>query len=178
MPTPQPSRRIPVIPADPGWLFLVPGLALVAATVLIPAYDDLSFAELERDKLRVVEQHAAKRLENYSLYLDALLRADEGLALTLAATHLNLAPADRAIIALPGEGTSASLNPFPALEPPPPRMPVRVVPDTILQRWSTNERTRLWALASGAMCVLLGLLPPTTRRSRPRYERAAPAADG
>lgn len=158
------QRRVPVIPADPGWLFLVPGLALVAATVLIPAYDDLSFAELERDKLRAVERHAAQRLENYSLYLDALNRGDEGLALALAATHLNLAPADREIISLPGEGASASLNPFPALEPPPPRMPERAVPDTILQRWSTDERTRLWVLASGAMCVLLGLLPPTTRR--------------
>jgi len=159
----QPSRRVPLIPLDAGWLFLLPGIALVAATVLIPAFDDLGAAQLERDKLRVVENHAQRRLENYSLYLDALRRADEDLTLSLAATHLNLAPVDRTVIVMPDQAR-ASLNPYPALEPPSPRMPTRVTPDTVLQRWATHERARLWLLASGAMCILLGLLPPTARR--------------
>ena len=163
MPRADHTPRTPLIPLDVGWLFLLPGIAIVAATVLIPAFDDLSAAQLERDKLRVVEQHAQRRLENYSIYLDAVRRADEDLALSLAATHLNLAPADREVIVMPGQ-SRASLNPFPALEPPAPRMPERIVPDTRLQRWSTNERARLWLLASGAMCIFLGLLPPTTRR--------------
>lgn len=147
---------------DPGWLFLLPGLAILAATVMIPAGNDLDEARLAREKALVAEAHSAKRLENYTTYLDALRRGDEPLALALAATHLNLAPEGRTVLAMPDERSDA--NPFPALEPGPPPQVTLLIPDTVLQRWTNDDRTRLWLTAGGAMCVLIGLLPPTTRR--------------
>lgn len=147
---------------DPGWLFLLPGLAILAATVMVPAQNDLYEAQLAREKSLIAEAHSAKRLENYATYLDALRRGDQPLALSLAATHLNLAPEGRAVLAMPNDRLDA--NPFPALEPGAPAQVMLVPPDTALQRWTTNDRTRLWLTAGGAMCVLIGLLPPTMRR--------------
>jgi hypothetical protein len=147
---------------DPGWLFLLPGLAILATTVMIPARNDLDEARLARERALIAEEHSARRLENYTTYLDALRRGDERLAVSLAATHLNLAPVGRTVLAMPDERADA--NPFPALEPPAPPGVTLLIPDTVLQRWTNDDRTRLWLTAGGAMCALIGLLPPTTRR--------------
>ncbi|MBL0921950.1 MAG: hypothetical protein IBJ10_07460 [Phycisphaerales bacterium] len=147
---------------DPGWLFLLPGLVILAATVMVPAQNDLYEAQLARAKSLIAEEHSARRLENYATYLDALRRGDEPLALALAATHLNLSPVGRTAVSMPNDRLDA--NPFSSLEPPAPAQVMLTPPDTALQRWTTNDRTRLWLTAGGAMCVLIGLLPPTTRR--------------
>lgn len=162
------TRRPPLISLDPGWLFLIAGGVMIAATVLIPANEELAEAELARDRAALTERHAAKRLENYATYYDAVSRGEPQLALSLAASHLNLVPASRAVLPVPGEPPSQDISPFPALEPPPPPTIYRVKPDTILQRWTTDEKTRLWLLAGSAFCILLGLLPPTTRRPTTR----------
>jgi hypothetical protein len=162
----------PLFRVDPGWLFLAAGLALLAATVLIPANDDLQKAELVLAKAKAERANAAERLANYSEFLDALNRGDEDLVLQLAATHLNLTPAGRQ----PVLGVGAQSEPdgpidtFAALEPAPPGEFVRIPPDSMLHRWSTGERSRLWLLAGGSLLTLVGLLPPgaqsRTRRSR------------
>jgi len=151
---------------DPGWLFLLAGLALLAATVLIPAQDDLQQAELVLARAKAERSHAAERLANYAEFLDALNRADEDLMLQLAATHLNLTPAGRQPV--PGVGASSNptglIDTFAALEPAPPGEFVRIAPRSLLHRWSTGERSRLWLLASGSLLTLIGLLPPTSPR--------------
>ncbi|MGP1310686.1 MAG: hypothetical protein ACTS27_10855 [Phycisphaerales bacterium] len=153
---------------DPGWLFLGAGLALLAATVLIPAQDDLQKAELVLAQAKAEHAHASERLANYAEFLDALNRGDEGLMLQLAATHLNLTPADRSPIL--GIGGSAEpdglIDTFAPLEPAPPAAYVRVPPDSMLYRWSTGESSRLWLLAGGSLLTLIGLLPPGASRRR------------
>ncbi len=152
----------PLFRLDPGWLFLAAGLALLAATVLIPAHDDLQQAELVLAKAQAERAFAAERLANYSEFLDALNREDEDLMLQLAATHLNLTPAGRQPVLGVGAPTEPDgrIDTFAALEPAPPGEFVRVPPDSMLHRWSTGERSRLWLLAGGSLLTLIGLLPP------------------
>lgn len=165
-PEANPVNR-PLVPLDPGWLFLLAGATLCAVTALIPAFDQLAEAELARDRARVVERFHLQRLQNYSSYREALWRADPALTLSLASLQLNLVPEGRDIIPVPGETAPEDLSPFPGLEPDPAPTLYRVVPDTVLQRWTTDDRKRLWLLAAGAFCILLGLLPPTIQRPRP-----------
>jgi len=157
--TPQ-SQRAPYL-VDPGWLFLLAGLALLAATVLIPAADDLAATKFQRERALAIEKHRLERLARYEEYLAALDNKDPSLVLSLAASQLNEIPEDRAPI--PGQrgalGAMADASVFPSLEPPALKLPERVQDDSILERWTNGERSRLWLIVAGAACVLVGLLP-------------------
>lgn len=144
---------------DPGWLFLLVGAAVLAATVLIPAAEDLEEARWLRDRALAVEAHREARLARYGEYLAALEAREPSLVLSLAASQLNEVP--RGMAAMPGfeSPMTASASVFPALEPPALRLPERVRAESTLSRLAMGERSRLWLIAGGAMCVLLGLLP-------------------
>jgi len=137
--------------------------------VLIPAVDDLREAEWNRDRARSVELYRQERLENYAGYLDAVRREDRTLVVSLAATQLNLAPADKLAMldrrqtGLPDAGVYAALEADLMPVPKPP------APNSWLQRWATNERTRMWLIAAGALSILVGLLP-MARPTRPMSE--------
>jgi hypothetical protein len=157
---------------DPGWLFLLAGVAIVSATVLIPAQRDRDEARWYRDRVAAVEQHRQQRLERYDRYVTALRSGDETLVLSLAATQLNQAPSSMEPLVAPSKLATRPASPFAALEPEPlvlPERPERLDPESpnlsMLERWSTNERSRLWLLAGGALCILIGLLPMSTRRA-------------
>lgn len=158
------ARRGPLL--DPGWLFLIAGVALIAFTVIIPAVNDLHDAEYYRERMRAVEQHRLDRLTRYQGYHEALRDGEPGLVRSLAATQLNQAPENARLLQNPDPNTpprSASI--FGALEPPPlvmPSKPVREV--STLEKWATDDRSRLWLLASGALLILIGLLPPSRGR--------------
>lgn len=160
---PHQDPRGPLFRFDPGWLFLIAGAALIAATVLIPVNDQLASAQWQRDRAIAVERYRAKRLENYSAYLDAVERQDRTVVLWLAATQLNLAPADKMTMLEPGDLALPKADVFANLEPTFQDVPVRVKPQSLLQTWTTSERHRLWLIAAGALCVLIGLLPPSRR---------------
>jgi len=152
---------------DPGWLFLVAGLALIGATVLIPAADDLQHAQYLRDSALRVQEHREKRLEAYQGFHEAVKSQDRSLVMSLAASQLNQIPADRAPIPGMGDGTPRALtnaSVFPALEPPPLKLHERVQVDSTLKRLATGETTRLWLIAAGAACVLIGVLPKARAR--------------
>ncbi|MBL8745989.1 MAG: hypothetical protein JNK58_06485 [Phycisphaerae bacterium] len=158
--------RRPLFRVDPGWLFLCSGISLLAATVMIPALDDLRQAEWNRDRARAVEDYRKQRLSNYSQYLEAVRNEDRSLVVSLAATQLNLAPADKqpmldaSQIGLPPVDVLSALEPSLAHPPSPPP------PRSTLQKWATNARTRPWLLGAGGLFILIGLMPAS--RSRPR----------
>jgi hypothetical protein len=151
---------------DPGWLFLVAGLALLGATVLIPATEDLARARVQRDRALAVEQHRLDRLDRYERFLADLEAAEPSLVFALAERQLNQIPEGRDTI--PGTGgdrAADNLSIFPALEPPPVRLPEYTPSTSLLARWTSNPRTRLLLVAAGGICVLIGLLPPARPRS-------------
>ena len=165
MTTAAPTHPAPIALFDPGWLFLLAGLALLAATVLIPAADELAEVRLQRDRALMLEAHRVTRIDRYGEYLGALDREEPSLVVALAESQLNQIPQGRQpiieqpqpLVGVPGAGASASV--FAGLEPPPPTLPERVRIDSRLERWTTNDTTRPWLIAGGALCLLIGLLP-------------------
>lgn len=159
------ARARPLFRLDPGWLFLLSGIALVSATVLIPAFDDLRKAEWNRDRARAVENYRKERLSNYSEYLDASRAEDRTLVVSLAATQLNLAPADKQPML---DTTQIGLPPLDIdrpLEPSFTHPPAPAAPRSTLQRWATDARIRPWLLGAGGLFMLIGLLPASRSRA-------------
>lgn len=158
-----PSRK-PLVAIDAGWLFLLSGLTILSATVLIPAYDDLAEARWQRDRAVAIERHRLERLDRYGAYLDAVQRGEESVVLALAAEQLNKVPVGWRPLTPVADPGLRGASVFPALEPPPLRVEPREKTDSMLARLAMGERSRLWMLVGGAMSVLLGVLPPATRR--------------
>ncbi|CAN5687503.1 hypothetical protein BH11PLA1_BH11PLA1_02440 [soil metagenome] len=155
-------RRGPLF--DAGWIFIASGLALIAATVLIPAQRDLETTRVYQDRMEVLEQRNQQRLQRYTQYAAALDSADPDLVRSLASVQLNMTPVDTQLLEPSGDLSRRSASPFASLEPPPAvfaEPPKRV--KSTLEQWATDEKARLWLLAAGAMCILVGLLP-TARR--------------
>ncbi|GDX98240.1 hypothetical protein LBMAG48_06440 [Phycisphaerae bacterium] len=148
---------------DPTWLFLVAGVALLAATVLVAAQDDVDEANHLRDQVLAVEQHRETRLNNYREFLAAIDEKQPALVQSLASSQLNQIPADRAAIPGTVQDNSVNASVFPALEPPPVVLPVQTKVDSTLRRLATTDATRIWLLAGGALCILLGLLPASRK---------------
>lgn len=148
---------------DPGWLFLLAGLAILAATVLIPARRDLDEARDYLERAKVVEQHRLDRIERYVGYMNQLDAGDEGAILALAAMQINQAPAGNVLL-LPAERAVRAPSIFSQLEPPPMALPERQAEVSTLEAWCLADRPRLMLTALGAMLVLIGLLPPTIRK--------------
>lgn len=168
---PKPTLA-PIALFDPGWLFLLAGIGILAATVLIPAADELSQVRLQRDRALTLEKHRAQRIVRYSNYLGALEREEPSLVMALAQSQLNQIPQGRSLIIeqpqplVGAAGFGASASVFGDLEPPSPKLPEAIRIDSLLQRWAGSDLARPWMLAGGVLCLLLGLLP-----------RATPAAD-
>lgn len=164
-----PSHAVmrPLVRLDPGWLFLIAGIATLAATVLIPAAADLDEARWQRNKALAIERHRLDRLERYGQYLAAVQRGDEDVTLSLLATQLNLSPVARIPLTPVVDPGRTNASPFPALEPDPltlpERSPLQEHP-SILLRLTTSDHHRLWLIAGGVFCTLIGLLPPVVRR--------------
>lgn len=156
----------PLIPLDSGWLFLIPGLVVLCATIVIPAFDDVADAQWKRDRVLAIEKHRLERLHNYIDYLDAVERADESVALSLVASQLNMVPEQSQLIAPPEDPARTSASVFPDLEPNPVMLP-EAPPKrerSLLARLATSESTRLWMIVGSAICILIGLLPGAAPR--------------
>jgi len=149
---------------DPGWLFMVAGIMVLSATVLIPAKDDLDQARWLRNRGLVIERERTDRLARYREYAEAVEGEAPSLVMSLAASQLHQIPADRKPIPGLTPAADAPASVFPALEPEPLTLTERRRPDSALYRWTTNERARMWLIAGGAFLVLIGLLPPGRRR--------------
>ncbi|MBX3358374.1 MAG: hypothetical protein KF745_08095 [Phycisphaeraceae bacterium] len=166
-PTHGSARAQPLIRFDAGWLFLIAGLCILGATVLIPAFDDLAEARWQRDRAIAIEEHRLQRLERYGQYLDAVQRGEESVVLALAAEQLNKVPAGwRPLLPVVEPGLRGA-SVFPALEPPALRIPARERSESTLAKLAMGDRSRLWLLIGGGVCVLIGLLPPSSRPASP-----------
>lgn len=163
----NPSPPPPIALFDPGWLFLLVGVAVLGATVLIPAADELAEVRLQRDRALALEKHRADRIARYSGYLTSLEAEEPSLIKALAQSQLNQIPQGRSLIIeqpapLVG-GAIQSASVFTDLEPPPPKLPERVRVGSLLQRLATGDLSRPWLIAGGALCLLVGLLPRSAR---------------
>lgn len=168
-PAPNPSRRegLPETRTqglfDPAWLFLLAGVALLGATVLVSAQAQVDDAAYVRDRALAVEKHRESRIDRYRELLVGIETKQPALVEALASSQLNQIPASRA--AIPGTVTDnmANASVFPALEPPPFFEPPRTKIQSRLARLTSNDATRVWLLAGASVLILVGLLPASRK---------------
>jgi hypothetical protein len=173
-PTAQQARGVsasaPMV-IDPGWLFIIAGMGLIGSSLLIPAVDSLAEARHLRDRALTIEQHRLDRIIRHEEFLEGLHVKDPTLALSLAASQLNQIPSDRNPMPITASEAKSTDEPlglsdasvFPALEPPPIELPVRKRGNSLLEQLVLSPKTGLWVGLTGAVCVLIGLLPRARR---------------
>jgi len=151
----------PTVLFDPGWLFVVAGLVLVASSALVPATYDLWIMRTQLRHLEAESQENDRRMAAYSSFIHDLDRADPQLVRRLAAAQLNLVPSgERAILV----ARSAQRNPVEWVDATVPPVVAKVVPfpDSLLSRLTLGRKS-LWIAGAGAMCIFLGLLSAPLR---------------
>ncbi|MEI7658253.1 MAG: hypothetical protein WCK33_09340 [Phycisphaerae bacterium] len=163
MPSTDPAHSRPLF--DPGWLFLLSGLALLGAVVIIPAVEDVAAARFKRDQVLAIEQHRDTRMARYEEFINAVDSREPALLVSLAQTQLNQIPADRSTLPLAGNQGQTGASVFPSLEPEPLKLPERTKVVSRLEHLTTDPTTRPFVIIGGAFLILVGLLP--TGRSRP-----------
>lgn len=154
-------HKTPAALFDPGWLFLLAGLALLGATAWITASNETAEARIARDRLLAAETHRQERIGRYEEFLGAMDQQQPALIESLAAAQLNQIPADRAAIPGTVRDNLADASVFPALEPPALRLPAKRDVDSRLSRLIASDTTRMILLAGSALMILIGLLPPS-----------------
>jgi len=153
----HPARAI----LDPGWGFLLAGLAALGSAVLIPAQLDLHEARHQRDRALVYESLHVERLSRHAAFVEALDRGDPTVVRALAASQLNLIPAgSRQLGAVP---TAEPASVFAALEPGAAAAPVRRAIESRLTRLATGRVARGLLIVGGAVAIFIALLPPSRR---------------
>ncbi|MHC4414448.1 MAG: hypothetical protein ACYS0G_04110 [Planctomycetota bacterium] len=158
--------RRPQLRLDPGWLFVVAGLAVCAAWLLVPAQQDLN--ALRRQVARLSEQEAASwaRLNAQAEFLRQLDQDDPALVRRLAAAQLNLMPAGETPVLLASSRTAQVTDWIDATVEAPSPAPDRET-ETLLCRLTSGPYS-LWVLAAGVLGVLMGLVlkadPASARR--------------
>ncbi|MAY74846.1 MAG: hypothetical protein CMJ31_09080 [Phycisphaerae bacterium] len=162
------DTRAGLLPASvPSWLFLVSGLALAAAIVLIPAGHDLEKAERERDRAIHVEDHARERLRRYQLSLDAVNRGDPIYTEQLRFMLRGEGAPERDRLLPATSGTLTAFDPVVPMANVERGATRRTASRTsILERWAEDPRARLWVIAVAAILILVGLMPSAAAEER------------
>lgn len=145
---------------DTGWLYLLAGLALISAAVLIPPADNLVQLEYQKAVLEQQELSALDMLEAYDRFQDEVMAEDPVLIERLAAAYFNQIPGDREPLAIVGISLDARIDQW--------------ISDTIVPRdpvpWPTYKNTflRRW-------CSPLALTSP--HEAITSHDRPLEAAD-
>ncbi|MCI0364652.1 MAG: hypothetical protein L0Y44_00355 [Phycisphaerales bacterium] len=157
---------LPLFKLDPGWLFIVAGLAICVAGILLPAHGDLEALEHQLAQLHIEEEYANARLRAHADFMDQVDRADPALVRRLAAAQLNLVPAGDTPILLAATESSPVTDWIDATVDRDIR-PQKPVATSMLSRLA-NGPHRLWLFGGGIMSVFIGLMlsPGASRPSR------------
>ncbi len=174
------AARMPLFRFDPGWPFVIAGLALIVSAVLIPAQRELHDLEQELAVHQAHEERANAELLAYNQFLADIGRGDERLLERLVRAQLNRMPkGERPLLLMPSANDTvpAWIESSVVTEIPEPTP----YPDTLLSRIATGPR-RLWVLATGAFLVFIGVMfAPTMlaprRTASPRPRNAPPTPD-
>ena len=167
----RPSHA-PIFGIDPGWPFVIAGLALIVSAVLIPAQRELHDLEQQLKVHQAYEEKAKSELLAYEQFLADVQRGEPRLLERLVRAQLNKMPKDeRPLLLMPTANDTVPqwIESSVTVEIPEPV----AYPDTLLSRIASGPR-RLWVLASGTFLVFMGILfVPSTGARRPARRAAA-----
>jgi hypothetical protein len=139
------------------WAFFICGLILIIAAATLPLKADLDYTRHQRDLAMVIEQDNAARNASYQSMLDAIESKNPDTLRLLAQSNMGLIPASHEALLVPGERRDPMV--FELLEPQPLPRPEYAPQYSRLERLVMIPKSRLWVIAGGIFCVLIGLLP-------------------
>ena len=150
----------------PGWLFLLTGMIIVGATVLMPTRLDLVRL---KDEVSRMDHQAGRMGSRESAYrqFHLALRTDDPILLRwLAYYHLRLKPAGSNAIDHPGSAipTVESLVALP--QTPAPTQRAKRSTSRLVRLTCGPQRYGMFAV--GLLCVVAGLMMPIDRSGRKR----------
>ena len=167
------SSRAALFRFDPGWPFVIAGLALIVSAVLIPAQRELHDLEQKLAVHHAHEERAKAEILAYEQFNAEIEQGDERLLERLVRAQLNRMPKDeRPLLLMPSANDTVPMwiESSVAVQIPEPTP----YPDTLLSRIATGPR-RLWVLATGAFLVFVGVMfAPSVVAPRGLRRRTAP----
>jgi hypothetical protein len=165
----------PLFRVDPGWPFVLAGLALLIAAIIIPAQRELHDLRNEQRAIDAQESRVYARLQAYDGLLADLQSGDPELVRRLSIAQLNQIPSgEQSFLLTPGMNQTVAQWIDESVPDAAPR--VDVYPDTLLGRLAFGPN-RLWMIAGAAFLLFVGLLlGPEESRGRPAMagDRRAP----
>lgn len=183
----MPQTFRPLFRLDPGWPFVLAGLAILVATILIPAQRELHDLRIEARKAELYEARTYARLMAYDGFLADLRGGDAQLVRRLAVAQLNLVPkGEEPIVLTAGMDHSVAQwidESVPSVEESLRPRDTDPYPDTLLARLALGPN-RLWMIAVAAMLVFVGLLLGSEESRAAAIDpcepldRPAPSGDG
>jgi hypothetical protein len=173
----------PLFQLDPGWPFVLAGLALLVAAILIPAQRELHELRVEARKAEVQENRTYARLMAYDRFLSDLRAGDSQLVRRLAIAQLNLVPkGEESLLLTPGMNQTVAQwidESVPSLDEAIARIDAETpaYPDTLLARFALGPN-RLWLIAGAVFLLFVGLLlSPDGNRSAVVEPKPGPAPE-
>lgn len=164
----------PLFRLDAGWPFVLAGLVMLVAVVVLPGRRGVHDMRAQLDLLQTQEVVTIERLNAYTQFLDGIRSGDPQLLRRLGASQLNLVPDGETPILV-----AASLDQtVPAwIDQTVAPVSVRDRPyaDTLLIRLAEGQ-WRVWLLAGSVFVIFLGLVLGPDMASRPR-RRNVPTGD-
>ncbi len=142
---------------DPGWLFVLSGLLICSASLLVPAQMELAEAKQQLSALQAQEQWALNRLAAYDQFMGQLDSADPGLIKRLASRRFNMLPEGDTPVLMDVGASEASIEEWIESTVSSPMKEVHASPSSMLATISAGPY-RPWFLACGVACIFIGLL--------------------
>lgn len=174
----NPSIYRPLFRLDPGWPFVLAGLALLVAGILIPAQRELHELRGQQQVAEATEARVYARLEAYDRFLTDLRAGDPDLVRRLAIANLNMVPkGEQSLLLTPG--LNQTVAQWIDESVPPVTLTPEPYPDTLLGRLAVGPN-RLWMLAASVFLLFIGLLfgPDPVRSSPSTAARGEGDPDG
>lgn len=171
--SPSMRRARPLFDPDPGWLFLLAGLAMICAAVILPVHRQLHELRQQVMELEAEEQTSLARLKAHAAFRDLLAQDDPTLMARLAASQLNMIRrGERAVLI--ATTSDAPLTDWVDATVRPVTFDAEPYPESRLVRLVTGDK-RQWVLAASAFCIFAGLVLGPARESRRRRSGATEA---
>ena len=160
---------------DPGWLFVVGGLVLCVAGILLPAQRDLDDPGRGRAEAGHAGPSRQGRRAGRGAFLQELDRHQPALIRRLAASQLNLGPKDEEAVLVSSSLNEDVISWVDATAHATATEEIHRA-DSTLGRLM-NGRYRLWLLTAGVVSAFLGLLlDPSLTRVRKKIVHSGPSA--
>jgi len=145
-----------------AWLFLIAGLLLVSAAMLVPAWRDIEQVRADRDRVAAAAEVEARTLAATRAVLESLESGDASVADRLVAWQLNLLPeGDRAVAReVHAGGVLGWIDASVAPVPPPGDTAAETPLETLV-----SGPARLWVLGAGGLMIFGGIIGGGDRRT-------------